>query len=453
MINIKCELECNEDAKIYCLDCTKVRCYCQECFLLAHKASSKKNHRTSDRAPDLLNEGAATMFCSAHSKEQKKGVCLTCNQSVCGECMISAKHESHKFTDFANGFNKITSELQVELSEINKATDVPVKQIAEMLDEGIMKWKEINKEIVASFTELRQIIDKKEKEVLKVINESMEKRIKDRKELDEMKMKVTNVSDECKKLIKNGCKSGAKDYDMIRLKSEELGKIKESYTKFSIMKDMNCGVNKMPSLDPIKKGIQDFSLDDKLIFNQQKTELSNSAIIKDSEQEKLLIQWVEEAIPNKGKIEYKLLYKMTTHGAGPAKFHELCNDKGPTLTICLTTTNFILGGYAEKSWFDSSGVYVSDPTAFIYSLTRKTKHAKQKDTSKSIVSNRNYGPLFGCSCDLMIWQSNSTGENSCSSKGNEIYELPKGVDNDSYLAGSSQFTLTEMEVYSVINHS
>jgi len=129
--------------------------------------------------------------------------------------MISAKHKSHEFTDFGNGFNKIASELQVKLSEINKATDVPVKQIGDMLDEGIMKWKKIYKEIVTSFAELRQIIDKKEKEVLKVINESMEKWIMDRKELDEMKMKMTNVSDECKKLIEKGCRSGANDYDMI----------------------------------------------------------------------------------------------------------------------------------------------------------------------------------------------------------------------------------------------
>jgi len=240
---------------------------------------------------------------------------------------------------------------------------------------------------------------------------------------------------------------------MIRLKSEELGKIKENYKKFSAMKDTKCRVNKMPSLDPIKKGVQDFSLDHKLIFNQQETELLNSAIVKDSEQAKLLMQWVEEAIPNKGKIEYKLLYRMTTHGVGPAKFHELCNNKGPTLTICLTTTNFILGGYAGKSWYDSDGVYVPDPAAFIYSLTHKTKHAKQKDTSYSTISNRNYGPIFGNGHDILIWENNSTGKNSCVSKGNYNYELPNGVDNDSYLAGSSRFTLAEMEVYSVINHS
>ena len=44
------------------------------------------------------------------------------------------------------------------------------------------------------------------------------------------------------------------------------------------------------------------------------------------------------------------LYKATVHGFQAAKFHSLCDNKGPTLTLIKTVAGHTFGGFTTTSW-------------------------------------------------------------------------------------------------------
>ena len=48
--------------------------------------------------------------------------------------------------------------------------------------------------------------------------------------------------------------------------------------------------------------------------------------------------------------EYKLLYRGTRDGFKSAKFHELCDNQGPTLCLMKTSYDYVCGGFASESW-------------------------------------------------------------------------------------------------------
>jgi hypothetical protein len=71
----------------------------------------------------------------------------------------------------------------------------------------------------------------------------------------------------------------------------------------------------------------------------------------------------------------------------------------------------------------------------------------------SIFGNEFYGPLFGGGYDICIFDSSNTNNNSYSNFGNS-YNLPKSVvfgsnEAQNYLAGSKNFTTTEIEVFTI----
>ena len=59
----------------------------------------------------------------------------------------------------------------------------------------------------------------------------------------------------------------------------------------------------------------------------------------------------------------------TKDGFLASTFHELCDGKGPTLTIVESEHGKIFGGFTSVSWSSLNGRYLPDPTAFVFSLT------------------------------------------------------------------------------------
>jgi hypothetical protein len=66
-----------------------------------------------------------------------------------------------------------------------------------------------------------------------------------------------------------------------------------------------------------------------------------------------------------------LLFSGTTHGWEISKFHELCDEKGPTITIMKSKAGKVFGGFAMQSWDSKTGDYKADEKAFIYSIDRQ----------------------------------------------------------------------------------
>jgi hypothetical protein len=146
--------------------------------------------------------------------------------------------------------------------------------------------------------------------------------------------------------------------------------------------------------------------------------------------------------------KWSLLYRGTRDGFKPRDFHSKCDGHSNTLIILKAKGNeFIFGDFTTAEW-ESSDDFKSDPNAFIFSLTnRDSKPLKMKvDPNRhesAICCHSECGPTFVC--DICIENSANTTTNSYSYLGYS-YKHPQYA-NGTFLAGSFQFQLDEIEVY------
>ncbi|XP_062590728.1 interferon-induced protein 44-like [Saccostrea cucullata] len=77
--------------------------------------------------------------------------------------------------------------------------------------------------------------------------------------------------------------------------------------------------------------------------------------------QKQLSEWIGR------ECHFRLLYKITRDGGSSEKFHELCDNKGPTVTIFYNTGSNVYGGYLSERW-SCSGVWATDQNAFLFKL-------------------------------------------------------------------------------------
>ena len=152
------------------------------------------------------------------------------------------------------------------------------------------------------------------------------------------------------------------------------------------------------------------------------------------------------------KDKFKLLYRASEDGFESKDFHTKCDGHANTLTI-LKANGFIFGAFTTAAWNNFSW-WLSDPNAFLFSLTNKeNKPCKMKidpkQSSNAIYCSSEYGPIFGHS-DIFI-SSNSNINNWCQSNLGLVYKHPLyqhgSIEAKSFLAGSYFFQLSEIEVY------
>ena len=172
-----------------------------------------------------------------------------------------------------------------------------------------------------------------------------------------------------------------------------------------------------------------------------------------------------------------LLYRATRDGFNASAFHRKCDGKPNTVTLIKTDSNDVFGGFASAAW-NSSGRYMADTSAFVFSLRKKGSSKNEKFmikpeySNKALIGNHNYGPIFGggndyavnkrcfdcdydcyCtgneydeqinynSCDILIIDNSNASQGSETNIGGS-YQLPN------YLAGSkNKFLTTEIEIY------
>ena len=126
----------------------------------------------------------------------------------------------------------------------------------------------------------------------------------------------------------------------------------------------------------------------------------DSIILFESQKENEFINQIKEWCGNK-----KLEYRGTRDGTTSKKFHEKCDDKGPTITLYKNDNGSIFGGYASISW-KSEGEYKKTKDCYIFTLKNihNTKPCKfpVKNDNEGVYHNINFGPTFGCGCDINI---------------------------------------------------
>ena len=75
--------------------------------------------------------------------------------------------------------------------------------------------------------------------------------------------------------------------------------------------------------------------------------LNNSVIVgNNSEYLANLTNWIK---PRKNESDWKLCWRASRDGWGSSRFHSLCDEKGPTVTI-VKVGKYIFGGYTSLSW-------------------------------------------------------------------------------------------------------
>ena len=80
-------------------------------------------------------------------------------------------------------------------------------------------------------------------------------------------------------------------------------------------------------------------------------------------------KWLLSKIPYP-VVAALLIYKGSRDGWTMSKFHELCDNMGPTLTIMKTKVGAICGGFTMQDW-TSDGESKSDSYAFVFRLDTK----------------------------------------------------------------------------------
>ncbi|KAH3760739.1 hypothetical protein Pelo_7484 [Pelomyxa schiedti] len=150
---------------------------------------------------------------------------------------------------------------------------------------------------------------------------------------------------------------------------------------------------------------------------------------------------------------WRLLWRGSDHGFGAAKFHELCNNITPTLSIVRTTTNYICGGYTNIQ-FDNGNDYRGGcgGRTFVYSLVRAGTTTgtilRCKGHNHCIFCSPEYGPTYGGGFSLYVCNNSNTTTGSYANVHPSYCEQPQHNPPNEYLAGTySSWVVCDIEVW------
>ena len=148
--------------------------------------------------------------------------------------------------------------------------------------------------------------------------------------------------------------------------------------------------------------------------------------------------------------KWNLIYRASQDGFEAVSFHAKCDSKPNTLVIIQSTNGNIFGGYTEQTW-NHTGAHKVDPNSYIFSLINKlNKPIKIKWTQNhGICCNNANGPTFGA-YDLNIADNANINTTSYSNLSHSyVHPFYANGSNEakSFLAGSYNFQVSEIEVY------
>jgi len=161
-----------------------------------------------------------------------------------------------------------------------------------------------------------------------------------------------------------------------------------------------------------------------------------------------------------GPKQFNLLYSITRDGCGPAEFHKMCDNRGPTVTVVYNIQGSAFGGYTCLAW-ESSWEWKRDDQAFLFQLSfsynKRCRMFPSKKTNQGVFHGSSVGPMFGkgIGYDLHLFKKQiSASENGVVSLSNaggqvmpsESYEYGKVTSAD---INNGCMDVVEIEVYGV----
>ena len=163
-------------------------------------------------------------------------------------------------------------------------------------------------------------------------------------------------------------------------------KINELYTIIENYHKENEMLKK--EIDEIKLFINELKKEKEREKNKLSLTNFESLIVKDEKKINVLKNWIDSS---EKKLETELLYRLSKDGESIATFHQLCDNKGPTISIFEKTDGTVIGIYSPLSFDTSYNNFKQDMNTFIFNLDNLTKFEKI-NSDGSIYCKDTFGP-------------------------------------------------------------
>ena len=163
-------------------------------------------------------------------------------------------------------------------------------------------------------------------------------------------------------------------------------------------------------------------------------------------------------VPRKS-LKLSKLFSTEEHGWDARKFHDKCDNQGPTITILQTKDQRWYGGYARQSWRSGNNQAVNDSYAFLFRCNwnvDKTPVAEKFEPSGNGGELRlltTAGPIFGYYNDFHTFSDSGSILPGSSSEVNGAYSFnaPALFIDTTMAKTSSNFKLEVLSVGTCTN--
>jgi hypothetical protein len=151
--------------------------------------------------------------------------------------------------------------------------------------------------------------------------------------------------------------------------------------------------------------------------------------------------------------QWTLIYRGSDDGFGASNFHNKCDGIGNIVTVILTSTGCIFGGFTPVVWESPHG-YKPDSTnqSFLFRIKDSRNSAPRKfalsNPSQAINYNASYGARFGSGANIAVADCCNQNTNSYPNLGNSSVN-DTGIDGRQVFTGAYNFTVKEIEVFKI----
>ena len=335
--------------------------------------------------------------CIAKIKDKGDGQHINCE--VC--CLEDIKDEKK---------NKIKENIEL-LKELSSKFNKSFNEIKKIYEEMNNKKENLKLRIQKIFTNIRNILNNREDELLlnvdKVYNNIYFKGeiIRD---IEKLPDKIKLSLEKCKSIeaIDNNIYKLIKESNEIENNINIINNINSNINNICESKNKEIGF--IPEENKLDEFINNIKTFGKIITSGFYILKTSSIIEEDKNNFELIEKWIEETINKKVK-KYELIFKMSEYGTKSENFHEICNDKGPTLTLVKATKNKIFGGFTPLNWKNEGGcIQDKSNQTFIFSLNLKKKYSMIRENGDGVMCSKDNGPNFG-NCDFFLKKNMKEG--------------------------------------------
>jgi len=452
----RCDDEPAKTAVQDCMDCQMS--FCADCHKLVHGARIK--HRTAELGSlDKLRRANQRLMCADHRSQEAVLFCNRDRVLVCTICQLAGAHKGHDCIPAEDASEALNNTINDSIESANALLPKLEKLIATVKDgfnkaieENKAKRKVLDNKALTS-EKLLDLIAKRKQDIANALNNRQNKL-----ELDlALSLSGLETFISTAKFLIQSCQDEVKKPQLgtqQKLKlCNEMSRIPLDAARVRVM---------MPSRIVDKEKEKEDETEDKNDDDLTNLILTSCVppVFKASPDlmlqppvEGLMIGHIEQILKwfttedyKPARTKFVLLYRGSRDGYSAAKFHELCNNKGPTLSMIKSTTGYIFGGYAHTAW-SSSGSYVTDAKAWLFSLTNPTntpgKYNSLSDTY-SVYHNPAMGPTFGGGHNICVGDNCNTSNESYT---NSYASYVAPTKAHTYFTGARNFTVAEIEVF------